>query len=70
MTKEHTTDMKQYKKPTITVLAIKASTIMAGSVPSEIPDPNIGSRELFTPSMEPNLGLESLLPSESSPLGQ
>jgi hypothetical protein len=70
MTQKHTTDMKQYNKPTITVLTIKASTIMAGSVPAEITDPKIeGSRQMFAPSLEPNLGLESLQPSEPNILG-
>ena len=60
--------MKSYIKPTITVLALKTNTILAGSSPGPVVvDPQIeGSRQLSVPSLEPTLGIENLLPSEST----
>ena len=60
--------MKHYSKPTITVLALRAGTLLAGSNPgAEIPDPQLeGSRQLFAPFSEPSLGGENLLPAENS----
>ena len=53
-------NMKKYCKPTIEVLEIKASTILAGSnPPADIPSPGIGgenAREIFGISpLEPNV---------------
>lgn len=53
-------NMKKYSKPTIEVLEIKASTILAGSnPPADIPSPGIGgenAREIFGISpLEPNV---------------
>ena len=53
-------NMKKYCKPTIEVLVIKASTILAGSnPPAVIDDPSIGggnAREIFGISpLEPNV---------------
>ena len=56
-------NMKKYCKPTIEVLVIKASTILAGSnPPAEIQDPTIptigggNAREIFGISpLEPNV---------------
>ncbi len=51
-------NMKKYSKPTIEVLVIKASTILAGSnPPAVIDDPSIDkAREIFGISpLEPNV---------------